>query len=351
MTLGKMSGAGPTLLAAFCLFNLTPAAASADDLAYRNGPLDIQLHLAVSAQAGDVSGDVARRPDSPDALEGVARLTADWTTSTGRLFGFSLETASGDRQTEALNSGEVYAYLASDFGRIELGKQDGAADQLAYRAPVIALGQVRGDFARYAGAPAALSAYDSGDAPKFIYLSPPLAGFRVGASYAPRDDRDGDTLAARTRQRDVVELGAQYERPVGDWIVGGSAGWVHGDSDPATGKADIRSWSAGAQARRGPLKVGVGYVDRGDSNQSVIGFGQTEWSAGVSWVKERWGVALSAASSDASTFSNRPIGIGGYYALTSWATIRADLVRIDQQRGALPREDGFVFVSELALHY
>lgn len=324
-----------------------PTAGAAEPLKFESGGAVVQLRLSASAQTGEQEDGLTPRADEPEAFQANARLTADWTTESGRVFGFSIETSSEDRETEALNTGEIYAYVASDFGRLEIGKQDGAADTLSYRAPVVALGQVRGDFARYAGASALLSAYDTGDAPKITYLSPPMGGLRVGISYAPEDERDDGGM----RQENAVELGAQYERPAGDWIVGASAGWVQAEADPGSGRQDIRSWSAGLQARRGPIRIGVGYVDRGDSNQLLAGYDQTEWSAGVAWVEDRWGLAGSLASSEAKGFENRLIGVGGYYDLTDWVTLRADLVRIDMQRGLAPREDGLVFVAELEFHY
>ena len=323
----------------------------ADGLTYSSGPLNARLYLEGSAQTGDSGGSLAPHADKPNVLQGLARLTADWTTNDGRLLGVNIEVSSERRQTEALNTGEIYAYLASDFGRLEIGRQDGAADQLALRAPVIALGQVRGDFSRHAGSPALLSAFDTEDAPKIIYLSPPVAGLRVGASWAPRDEHAADAFGPRTLQRNGWELGAQYERPVGGWVVGFSGGYVHADSDVATGRADIRSWSVGAQARKGPLRIGGGYVDRGDSNLTIRGFNQREWSGGVAWVQDRWGVGASASRSTASTFRNALIGVGGYYAVTSWATLRADVVYVDQRFGTATTERGAVGVAELAVHY
>lgn len=347
MSILKMRMTAAVVGGAFTAATVLPSAALADPLKFEKGGAVVQLRLTASAQTGESEDSLTPRADQPDAVQANARLSADWTTASGRVFGFSIESSSEDRETEALNTGEVYAYLASDFGRLEIGKQDGAADTLSYRAPVVALGQVRGDFARYAGASALLSAYDTGDASKITYLSPPMGGLRVGVSYAPEDERDSGGM----RQENAVEFGAQYERPAGDWIVGASGGWVQAEADPKSGREDIRSWSAGVQARRGPLRIGLGYVDRGDSNQLAAGYDQTEWSGGVAWVEDRWGVAGSAAVSDARGFDNTLIGVGGYYDVTDWATVRADLVRIDMQRGLAPREEGFVFVAELEFHY
>lgn len=325
----------------------SPAAAEDGGLRWQSGDWAFTARVAASAQTGEADDTLPPRADQPEQLEGFIRLNGDWTSEDGWLAGINLDFSTSDRETEALNTGEMYVYLASEFGRIEIGKQDGAADALALRTPVVALGQVRGDFARYAGTQAQLSAYDSGDAAKIIYLSPPKGGLRVGVSWAPRDERD-DIGPFEVDQRDVVELGAQFERPVGDWVLGVSAGYV--TSQSAGDTADIESWSVGAEAKRGPLRLGGGYVDRGDSNQLVVSFDQREWSFGAAWVEERWGLAASAAWSTASNFDNRLAGVGGYYDITDYVTLRADVVHVDEDRG-LGSNRGWVGLAEIEFHY
>lgn len=325
----------------------TPAAAEDGGLRWESGDWAFTARIAASAQVGDAEDSLPPRADQPEHYEGFVRLNGDWTSEDGWLAGINLDFSTSDRETEALNTGEMYLYVASEFGRIEIGKQDGAADALALRAPVVALGQVRGDFARFAGTQAQLSAYDSGDAAKIVYLSPPKGGFRVGVSWAPRDDRD-NIGPFEVDQRNVVELGAQFERPVGDWVLGASAGYVTSQTDGDT--ADIESWSIGAEAKHGPLRLGAGYVDRGDSNQLIVNFDQREWSVGAAWVETRWGVAATAAWSTASNFDNRLAGVGGYFDVTDYVTVRADLVHIDEDRGFVSSE-GWVGLAEIEFHY
>jgi hypothetical protein len=328
----------------------TPA--RAQDIGYHSGAVNIALHGAVSVQDGLVAG-ADRNAGAKDVnLDGYLRLIGDWTSSQGWLLGADLETSSR-RTTQSLGSGIAYVYFSSELGRVEVGRQYGAANSLSFHAPDIALGQIRGDFARYAGTQALLSPFDSVDSPKVIYLSPPVDGFRFGVSWAPRDSAD---LAApdprdRTLQRDVTELGAQYQRPAGDWVLGASAGYVTGRADAATQRRDIASWSVGLDARRGPLRLGAAFVDRGDSNVFVKNFDQDEVNAGVAWVRDRWGLDVSASSSTGSAYYNRLAGAGGYFALTSHLILRADLVAFDEHDGGLPRRRGATLVSEIEAHF
>jgi len=343
----------PARLFAATLFATTASgAAMAQDIGYHSGAVNVALHGAVSVQAGAVEGTDKNEGAKDINLDGYLRLIGDWTSSQGWLVGANLETSTR-RTTQSLHSGEAYVYFSSEFGRVEVGRQYGAANSLSFHAPDIALGQVRGDFARYAGTQALLSPFDSADSPKVIYLSPPVDGFRFGVSYAPRDSAN---LAApdprdRTLQRDVTEFGAQYQQPVGDWIVGASAGYVTGRSDRSTERRDIGSWSVGLDARRGPLRLGAAFVDRGDSNVFIRNFDQDEVNAGVAWVQDRWGLALSGSSSTGFNYYNRLASAGGYFALNDHLILRGDLVSFDEHDGGLPRRRGVTLVSEIEAHF
>jgi len=326
--------------------------ARAQSIGYHSGAVNVALHGAVSVQDGAVEGAEKNFGAKEVNVDGYLRLIGDWTSSQGWLLGADLETSSR-RTTQSLGSGVAYVYFSSELGRVEVGRQYGAANSLSFHAPDISLGQIRGDFARYAGTQALLSPFDSVDSPKVVYLSPPADGFRFGVSWAPRDSAN---LAApdprdRTLQRDVTELGAQYQRPVADWVLGASAGYVSGRSDAATQRRDIASWSLGLDARRGPLRLGGAYVDRGDSNVFLRHFDQHEVNGGVAWVQDRWGLAFSASSSTGSSYYNRLAGVGGYFALADHLTLRADAVAFDEHDGGLPRRRGATVVSEIEAHF
>ena len=327
-------------------------AAKAQNIGYHADAVNIALHGAVSVQDGSVQGAQKDFGAKDVNVDGYLRLIGDWTSSQGWLVGASLETSTR-RTTQSLRSGEAYVYFSSALGRVEVGRQYGAANSLAFHAPDIALGQIRGDFARYAGTQALLSPFDSADSPKAIYLSPPVDGFRFGASWAPRDSANAGAADPRdhTLQRDVVELGANYQHPVADWVLGASTGYVHGRADPMTQRRDIASWSLGLDARKGPIRLGAAYVDRGDSNVFNRGFNQREVNGGVAWVRDRWGAALSASSSTGNAYYNRLYGLGGYFALTDHLTLRGDVVSFDEHDGGLPRRHGVTLVSEVEAHF
>lgn len=310
---------------------------------------DIRLSAGAAGQ-GAVFDDDDPATDSPDAKADLfARLNAQWTSPGGIIIGANVEQNSRRRASEVLEAGEIYGFVASDYGRVEVGLQDGPADTLAFAAPLVALGQVRGEFSRYAGTQALLRALDTQDAFKVIYLSPPISGLRGGVSWSPKVRRNAAAVDSRERIEldNAFEFGLQYQQPVGDWILGASGSYATGEADPLTTRADLDSWSVGAEARRGPLRIGAAYVDRGDSNRLDRGFDQWEVNGGVGWITPEWGVAGSAALTRASDRENRLIGVGGFYRFHPNIEVRADMVSFREERFMLSTDKGFATVVEL----
>lgn len=310
---------------------------------------DIRLSGGAAAQ-GAVFDDNDAVTQSPDAkIDLFARLNAQWTSPGGIIIGVNIEQNNRRRASEVLEANEIYGFVASDYGRIEVGLQDGPADTLAFAAPLVALGQVRGEFSRYAGTQALLRALDTQDAFKVIYLSPPVGGLRGGISWSPEVRRDASSVDLRDRIRvnNAFEFGLQYQQPVGDWILGASGGYAVGDADPLTMRADLNSWSIGAEARRGPLRIGAAYVDRGDSNRLQRGFDQWEMNGGVGWITPEWGVAGSVAYTRASDRSNRLFGVGGFYRVHPNIELRVDVVQFREERFRISTDEGITSVIEV----
>ncbi len=343
LTLGRAAVAGLLFTGA------SAARAEVPRLEFRLEGFDIRLTGGAATQAAVFSDDETVT-DSPDArIDLFARLNAQWTSPDGIIAGFNVEQNSRRRASEVLEAGEIYGFVASDYGRVEVGRQDGPADTLAFAAPLVALGQVRGEFSRYAGTQALLRAVDTQDAFKVIYLSPPVAGLRGGVSWSPKARRNAAAVNARERIEidDAFEFGLQYQQPIGDWIVGASGSYAGGEADPVTTRQNLSSWSVGAEVRRGPLRIGGAYVDRGDSNRLAPGFDQWEVNAGVGWVTSEWGVAGSAAYTKASDRKNRLIGVGGYYRLIRNIELRADVVQFREERFLVSVNSGVAAVLEI----
>lgn len=319
------------------------------------GKLQLRGRFGASLQAGVFAPveDPNAATETDTVIDGSARLSLEYTADNAWIFGVAADIDSGQEQIEGFERDEFYIYAASEFGRIEIGENDGPADTLSFHAPRVGLGQVRGDFARYSGSVALLSPYDSRDAAKVTYLSPPIDGLRFGVAYAPEFEINVDdpVLTRRFIQRDVVEFGAQYVQPIGDFILGASAAYITGSSDPTTGREDIESWSAGLELRRGKLTAGAAYVDRGQSNLLASAANESEWNAGLSWRDGRWAVAGSVAIGDEGGGTVSRYGLGGEYDITQNVYIAADAVVFEEEDALGLTRDGAVGLVEIGLRF
>lgn len=329
------------------------ASAPAGAVEYQLGEINLDLMLAAGAQGAAFRAGPQGPNDEEAHLTALARLNLEWTADSGHVFGMRAQLDDGTRRSEELAGDEFYGYFAAEFGRVELGRQDGPAEVMSFHAPVIALGQIRGDFSYYAGRNASLSATDTRDAPKLIYLSPPLRGLRFGVSYAPEYTVNEDDPDPRRRiiQNDAVEVGAQYQTALpGAWALGASAAFVRGRADPVTQRHDLSAWSTGVELRRNELVIGAGYVDNGDSNDRTRS-DEREWNAGVAWRGEQWGAAVSYARTDTITLESSLLGVGGFHTMAEHIVLRADVVRIDEERRAGVSGDYFVVLFEVGIEF
>jgi predicted porin len=311
---------------------------------------DLTATGALSAQAGTFEDPATGLSDEDGDWDGSLILNAERVTATGLSYGIRGEVDTGNRQAEELQRDEIYLYVAGDFGRFELGEQDGPADTISYHAPVVGLGQIRGDFVRYTGTAALLSAFDTRDSLKAIYLSAPIGGFRWGVSYAPEFTANEDAANPRSRtiQKNAFEAAAAYQATFGGWAGGISVAYVGGEADPITERGDLESWSVGLDFRRDNLSIGGGYVSRGDSNSLTANLDEEEFNFGVAWRADGWGVGASASQTTSRTFDNRLIGFGGYYEFTEHWVVRADYVAIEEDRLGTPARSGHVALAEIA---
>ncbi len=322
-------------------------------LTYESGDVTVQLKGALGVQGAWYEPLPGGTPITDGEADASALLIAEWETDSGLLFGLRGEFDTGNQQIEDFERDEFYIYVASDLGRVELGENDGPADTLAFHAPTLGLGQVRGDFGRYTGSVALLSPYDSRDAFKVAYYSPPVNGLTVGVSYSPEFTSNADAVDPRSRiiQNDVYEFGAQFLRPAGDWVAGVSASYVTGTAEPATDREDIESFSVGTELRRGKLSLGAAYVDRGQSALRATADSEDEWNAGLGWDQGRWEAAASYAVTRAGDEREHRFGAGVDIDLTSHVYLRADVARLVTDRGARPSRDGWVGLTEIGVRF
>ncbi|MCF6217402.1 MAG: porin [Gammaproteobacteria bacterium] len=342
------------LIIAATLLSASPV--EAKRFKYSNDGFEAWARLALSSQVSALDTNMTARDSSNWNGDASLRLNLRWISDNALTYGLRVEYDSNTHTAEDLKRDEIYAYMVGSFGRVEIGEQDGPADRLAFHAPITALGQIRGDFSRYVGSQALLSAYDTSDAAKLIFLSAPMRGWRYGLSYAPEYTRNQDAIDPRdrTRQRNAMEFGVQYQQDIGEWVGGVSGGYVTGDADASTQRADLDSWSVGGELRRGRFTLGTAYVWRGDSNLRTANYDQEEINMGVSWrgrkwQGRKWRAAFSAASVTSSGRDYDLLGVGMSMEVIRNLHWRADLVQYNETSLLTGKQRATVFITELEL--
>jgi predicted porin len=343
-------------LAASILASLASSASAVDT---NVGEVSVRLDLQVDIQGASFDTGTTGS-DTASNLDWSVRLRLEQVLENGWLLGIRAEVdqdfdAESDANPAAddVELDEIYAYVSTPLGRVEVGEQDGPADTFALHAPTIGTGQIRGDFSRYAGTGARLKPFDSQDAFKIIYLSPPIGGLRFGASWGPELEVNANdpVPTRRTIQKNPVEFAAQYQTPIGEALVLAISGaYVTANSDPITGREDIDSWSIGSELRWKQMRFGGAYVVRGDSN-AALGRDEEEFNVGASWRKNKWALAGSYAHITRTGSRRDLFGIGGSFDIGKNLVLRSDLVVFDETFVSGFTRNGTVALVDLRIRY
>jgi len=171
---------------------------------------DTEIHVTATGKADN--GLVYGMYVEIEADPAVYQLTTQ-AINVGGATGVATQTTVGTSAQNYIDEANIF--LQGSWGRIELGDQDGAADQLFFGAPYDygpAYGQgsgADGDLifrwtnglypapltSSISGSPGYLfnvKAIDSNDLTKITYLSPVISGFRAGFSFAPDGANNGN---------------------------------------------------------------------------------------------------------------------------------------------------------------
>lgn len=173
------------------------------------------------------------------------------TLDNGLTVGAHIEaTADGN---DGFDVDESYVYFAGSWGRVNAGKEDGAAYLLQVAAPsaddnIDGIRQFIAPTNLISRATAgAISTLDYANdyargADKITYLSPVFSGFQAGVSYTPDDSAatsGGNRSSAALTASDIMEAAVRYEGMVG------SVGLIAGAGYTKAGDNDLDQWNAG----------------------------------------------------------------------------------------------------------
>jgi outer membrane protein OmpU len=194
---------------------------------------------------------------------------------------------------------ESYIYFSGDWGRVNVGAEDGAAYLLQVAAPSADSNYdgIRQFVNPFNQSVAGLSTSDvavdyaadpSGKSDKLTYLSPVFNGFQAGVTFSPdtdfADDLEGigtDDVAGEIGR--TYEIAARYEGEFNNIGLILGAGYSYGElEDEDTSDDDDREvWNVGLDLDVGPVGVGAAYVsdnnatDDNDTDTIVVGLDYT----------------------------------------------------------------------------
>jgi outer membrane protein OmpU len=203
--------------------------------------------------------------------ESEVAFNAKATSDSGIDYGLSIEIQT--QPDDTANTDEAWVFLAGDFGRVELGDQDGASGRAFVRGANVMAG--RGGFdgptGRHFDFGGAAKRKSPGtnvtsDDPKAIYFTPRIAGFQAGVSWTPDTGATGGKIGAGNGDfENVVSVGANYSQTFGDVTVTVAGMAEFGDAEDEAVNEDAEIWGIGAKVDIAGFSVGGGYVDFNDT--------------------------------------------------------------------------------------
>ena len=193
--------------------------------------------------------------------------------------------ADGKGDSAGANADETVLAFWGGFGRAELGREDGAADNMFLGGEDFQAGTggVDGDAANLNFGDTSVA--DSGDAAKVTYFTPRVGGFQAGASFTPDTGDNQGSNDVDDDFEDHVELGLNFTTAAAgaDVTVSGVASVGNGE----TNQQDLEDYGIGVGLEFAGLGVGGSYILKQEVNEgdafvlgAKYGFGPANVSVG-----------------------------------------------------------------------
>lgn len=234
-------------------------------------------------------------------------FTGEATSDNGLTVGvhYELALAGGAAAGSDVDTDEAYAYFAGNWGRFNLGKEDGAAYLLQVAAPS-ADSNIDGLRTQIQGVNTLTAFggldYDHADfrgAQRLTYLTPKFSGFQAGISYAAENDDNATVgggsflgLGADTANafENLMEAGVRWDGEFEGFGLSAGAGYSTAEVQLAGAGAgaftgDVDTWNAGLNVAFSGFSVGGAYLNTDADRGPVAGdVEETKtWVLGAAW--------------------------------------------------------------------
>jgi outer membrane protein OmpU len=265
--------------------------------------------------------------------ESEVRFRMRGTADNGLGYGFDIEIHT--KTDDTINADETWMFVEGDWGRVELGDQDGAASRMfrggedrtsgrgGWNGDV---GDVFNDGKIINDTPGHET---SGDHTKIVYFTPRYAGFQLGGSWTPDESHDGGDDNRRDEDKNrgdatvsyenSFDVGLNYQNTFGDFNVLLSGIYVGADWEAASAKEDKEVWGIGGSVDYAGFGFGVGYSDLGETTVSTgsaaLGADAGEWlTIGLRYTTGPWQVGGGYFYSNEDNVAGSPdSGIDAYF--------------------------------------
>jgi predicted porin len=204
-------------------------------------------------------------------MDNEVHIEATGTTDGGLTYGSyaEIEVNSGDSDTGNATVDEVNLFFSGGFGRIELGRNDGAEDLLLAGGEdaQAGTGGVDGDTANLCTG--GCIDLNLGDTTKATYFTPRIGGFQLGASYTPESTDDGgrDGAGFDNGFYNLVSGGGNWVGAFGGIDLTLSAVGVYGDGEDNQND-DRKDYAVGGLLGAGGLSFGATWGQKTDFNET-----------------------------------------------------------------------------------
>lgn len=346
---------------------------------------------AVYADNDEAAGTSLREFDLRRNAE--VHFSGETTFDNGLTVGVHAEEVLGD-ETDLSQTDEVYAYFSGQWGRVNLGSEDGAAYLLQVAAPS-ADSNVDGlrTYIQALNPRTAVSAgatglqwngvldYDHADfqnTDRFTYLTPKFNGFQAGFSYAPESGQNSLTnntagmavdnnafTDAFDDYEDLWEVAARWDGEFSGFGLSLGAGWSSADIEADQGVLlnhtvdGLETWNVGASATFNSFSVGGAYKrSETQSISNAVGpvvddVEMDTWAAGAGWDNGPYHLGVSylnneidrSSAAAAFNYEDDRWTVGGGYTFGPGATFRGAVAFGEFDRGGGAANNDFTQVT------
>jgi outer membrane protein OmpU len=242
-------------------------------------------------------------------MDNEVHIEATATSDSGVTYGSYLEIEIGSNSDAAQNGNvsvdEVNLFFSGNFGRVELGQQDGAEDVMFVGAEDAqsGTGGIDGDTSNLA---VIINVQNTGDATKATYFTPRVAGFQLGASFSPNTQSQfGQTDEGG--QKDAISVGGNWVGAFGGADLTLSAVGISSQGNNRVGNTNsngnVKDYSVGGVLGFGGLSFGVTWGQLLDGIASTKDTGLRVGN-GTSWLSGSLQYSFGPASASVGVDQN-----------------------------------------------